>query len=776
MSDYTTKNSPDALDALHAVCSYLNIPVGKRDVRLACPIHYGKNKTAFSVDTIDGLAKCWSDCGKGWNMFQLCREFGLRIDNHYVDTVKTKRLEKKVKTKSKSSISTKKKDESKKSDQQKDKTKKIPKTTNTIKKYFDTTDSNTRLIDVRYEKADGTKTFSTSVQKLCNGKWGTNRNLRFDGEDFKALPYGHEKFDKCNAVVVVEGVKCVDALNAISELDFSKDRSWRGEATATTSIGGSSSSHKTDWSCLEGKHVVFIPDCDKPGMKYAKSIAKKISKSTGNIFLVKLDEFSRDDVNGYDIADFISDGNALSELVAEKWNDFEEDYVESNDKNHFNFTDLNTKLLTACFDRLGVELRYNTRAKSPEILSDGKWKSLRANKELSYFGYFRDNFTYSKQYKDRKVPKPINFGSDCRKVSLANFYEQRRVDPFKNWLENLPKWDEDDRLSNMLNDMFGMHDKKYKDLYEWASRFIFVGAIRRVFEPGCQLRQIPILIGEQNIGKSALLRSVLPSDMQEDLFGDTLNMMDDVKSQIESIQGKVIVEISELVGLTKAELAKVKAFLTRRNDEVRMAYAPRKEKMLRECIIVGTTNDDACLPNDPSGNSRFVPIKLEHGCNVEEYMDNYREQLWAEALFIYEQKNEQSIAILPRTLYALQEKLAGIHKRVNTEVDDLVDMLGENDITGCTTTAIRQQIKNLLKDYEKDKDVYVPRVNLFSSSLISRGYKSMQIDGGRRWFKSRRSVDDWRRRTKLQEEAKQRKAHAKSMNRETKFSNPIVDI
>ena len=48
--------------------------------------------------------------------------------------------------------------------------------------------------------------------------------------------------------------------------------------------------------------------------------------------------------------------------------------------------------------------------------------------------------------------------------------------------------------------------------------------------------------------------------------------------------------------------------------------------------LVGTSNDQECLPNDPSGNTRFVPIQCGAGSHVEPYLDEHRVQLWAEGL------------------------------------------------------------------------------------------------------------------------------------------------
>ena len=131
-----------------------------------------------------------------------------------------------------------------------------------------------------------------------------------------------------------------------------------------------------------------------------------------------------------------------------------------------------------------------------------------------------------------------------------------------------------------------------------------------------------VLIGPQGIGKSSALRLALPPD-HPGWFADGLNLAAFPKERAEALQGRVIVEVAEMAGSTRAELESLKSFLSRTDDgSVRLAYRRNPETLLRRCIIVGTTNDPNPLPNDPSGNRRFVPVVLSGGdvVNLIAYM------------------------------------------------------------------------------------------------------------------------------------------------------------
>ena len=142
----------------------------------------------------------------------------------------------------------------------------------------------------------------------------------------------------------------------------------------------------------------------------------------------------------------------------------------------------------------------------------------------------------------------------------------------------------------------------------------------------------------------------------------------------------MIVELSELTGFRRAELESLKAFISRRDDgATRLAYRRDPETALRRCILVGTSNDFECLPNDPSGNSRYVPIQCGQGSHVELYLAARRQQLWAEGLAHY---NNGLRANLPRNLMALQEQHGERHRRKDALIEDAVaSIIGEGPLT-----------------------------------------------------------------------------------------------
>jgi len=105
------------------------------------------------------------------------------------------------------------------------------------------------------------------------------------------------------------------------------------------------------------------------------------------------------------------------------------------------------------------------------------------------------------------------------------------------------------------------------------------------------------------------------------------------KEAIEQIQGFWILEMGELAGLKKAELETIKHFISKQDDSYRVAYGKRTETFPRQCVFIGTTNNDDFL-RDATGNRRFWPVSVEE--SFEGMTKEDRDQIWAEAVEVYD--------------------------------------------------------------------------------------------------------------------------------------------
>ena len=332
---------------------------------------------------------------------------------------------------------------------------------------------------------------------------------------------------------------------------------------------------------------------------------------------------------------------------------------------------------------IGADLRMNTRANAYEFNFGDGWRQIDDPAEAALR---RGTIPAACKVRDRDKVKPLVYGREMLTDLRLALVNERRVDSFLVYIEGLPEWDGEPRVENLLRDMFGAGDD---ELARWASRYIGLGALQRAYEPGCALQEFPVLIGPQGCGKSAFTQCWFDPTRPEQKawHGDSLDLSARAQEKAEAMSGRVVVELAELAGLRRAEIESLKKFITQVDDgQVRLAYARTATPTPRRCIFVATSNDDAVLPNDASGNRRFVPIELRHGCDVWARAEA-RAQWWAECLYRYRHGER---AGLPRELHADAAERAEQHRAQDALENEIPDALHDLDASGFTVNDLHQ--------------------------------------------------------------------------------------
>ena len=293
--------------------------------------------------------------------------------------------------------------------------------------------------------------------------------------------------------------------------------------------------------------------------------------------------------------------------------------------------------LRSALSILGYDWRYNNRAGVREVYRrETGWKEL----DDLWAAALCETIGARFEVVGGKANKPLVWRVHTLLELMDGLVYSRQVDPFLEWLKQRPAWDMKPRLSHLLHDFFGADDDQ---LSKWASRYLFLACVQRSHNPGSMLQEIPVLKGPQGIGKSLLLRSMFPRSVQGQWFSDSLDLGVDPQKQLESFIGRVLVEIPELTG-SRHSIARMKAFITRQDDNgVRGAYKRTTEQRPRNCAFVATTNDHSPLPNDPTGNRRYVVIPLKTSLGrIEDWLlerngtHSRVDMLWAEAIHLHE--------------------------------------------------------------------------------------------------------------------------------------------
>ena len=234
--------------------------------------------------------------------------------------------------------------------------------------------------------------------------------------------------------------------------------------------------------------------------------------------------------------------------------------------------------------------------------------------------YFEQNYGLT-------VEKKIE---DAVKV-IAN---ENRYHPVCDFLNSLV-WDGKERIRFCLHHFLGSDTDDYT--YE-ALRLFLLGAISRVFSPGCKFEIMLCLVGGQGSGKSSFFRLLAVND---DWFSDDLKKLDD-DNVYRKMQGHWIIEMSEMIATANAKsIEEIKSFLSRPKETYKIPYEMHPADRKRQCVFGGTSNTLDFLPLDRTGNRRFVPVMVYperadvHILDDEAASRAYINQMWAEAMEIY---------------------------------------------------------------------------------------------------------------------------------------------
>lgn len=202
--------------------------------------------------------------------------------------------------------------------------------------------------------------------------------------------------------------------------------------------------------------------------------------------------------------------------------------------------------------------------------------------------------------------------------------DRQAFHPVKSYLESI-KWDGKKRMERVFIDYLGSTDDAY---HREVCRLTLLAAVTRIYEPGHKFDYMPILEGSQGKMKSTFVATLGRNWFRE------MGNFEDKNRAVETMAGAWIIEFDELHQFNRAEVNSIKHFLSVSGERTRLAFARNPQTFLRQCIFIGTVNEDVYL-RDVTGNRRFWPVKcLVESVNIDKLKANI-DQIWAETLTVY---------------------------------------------------------------------------------------------------------------------------------------------
>lgn len=264
--------------------------------------------------------------------------------------------------------------------------------------------------------------------------------------------------------------------------------------------------------------------------------------------------------------------------------------------------------------RHGIQVRYNQISKRCEILVPGLACVLDETDNTALTKV--TDYAIKSGMTANRVPEMVD--------ALAS---QNPYCPVCTYIDSNP-WDEISRFQQFI----GQIKSGNKLMTELFFRKWLIQAVGAAYEPnGIANAGVIVLTGAQGVGKTRLFSDLTSGVSGVFLEGQTLNPAD--KDSVMSAASHWVVELGELDStFRKADVAQLKAFITRKLDTLRRPYARKDSAFPRRTVFAGTVNDYQFL-HDPTGNRRFWPIDV-HSITRDTTI-NYQ-QLWAEVKSWYD--------------------------------------------------------------------------------------------------------------------------------------------
>ncbi|WP_345758168.1 VapE domain-containing protein [Klebsiella aerogenes] len=269
-------------------------------------------------------------------------------------------------------------------------------------------------------------------------------------------------------------------------------------------------------------------------------------------------------------------------------------------------------------DNYSISAKYNEISKDVEVLVPG----------VSSGSDARDNCAVSEILSLAALNRlPMsNIEGHIKTIAVRNTYN-----PVRDFI-NQREWDGRSRFADLLNTISTPDDYSRDLLAMLVRRWLLSAVAAAYLDAGFWSKGVLVFQGEQSLGKTAWFKALLPPDNRNLVkVGATIDPSN--KDSVASAISHWLVELGELdATFRKADIAKLKAFISQDRDDLRRPYDRLESKYQRRTVFFASVNPKHFLADD-TGNVRWwtVPVtavNYEHGIDTQ--------QLWAEVLSWFE--------------------------------------------------------------------------------------------------------------------------------------------
>lgn len=202
----------------------------------------------------------------------------------------------------------------------------------------------------------------------------------------------------------------------------------------------------------------------------------------------------------------------------------------------------------------------------------------------------------------------------------------KQYDPIHDWLKSLPKWDGQNRVSELFGRIPGITSEQIYWLSIWM-RSAVAHWLNLDMLHGNEC--VPTFIGDQGCGKSTFCHRILPPHLRQ-YFLDHINLSNKNDKEM-ALTNNLLVNLDELDQIRPSRQAELKQTLSKVKVNGRPIYGREQQDRKRYASFVATTNNPHPL-QDPTGSRRYLCIRIPDGKLIDNETEIDYEQLYAQVV------------------------------------------------------------------------------------------------------------------------------------------------
>lgn len=308
---------------------------------------------------------------------------------------------------------------------------------------------------------------------------------------------------------------------------------------------------------------------------------------------------------------------------------------------------------------------------------------------------------------------------------LLTIADSNPYDPFAEWIQSR-SWDGVTRMAKLLATITPADDYPPAFAAVLVRKWLLSILAATFRTKGFRARGVLTLQGDQGIGKTSwFARLVSDPVLRDDVIKLGYSWDGGSKDARLIALRHRIVELGELEGSFRKEVASLKSFITETTDKIRPPYGRVEAEYPRSTIFAASVNDPQFLI-DATGNSRFwtIPVKAidyEHDVDMQQLLAELKVDLDAGAQWWLTPEEEAQLA----TINARHSVTTAIEARLLDELD--LDRVGQPNLKMMTAREVLAALGLERPTNAQFKEANSALRNLLGPSKRSRGVNRWPI-------------------------------------------------